>query len=70
MHELLVVEGLGHAWSGGHARGSCADPAGPVATEAICRFFREVDQVANRRSAAMADVSPVSAWVRFASTRP
>ena len=39
MHELLVVEGLGHAWSGGRIDGSFADPAGPVATEAIWRFF-------------------------------
>jgi poly(3-hydroxybutyrate) depolymerase len=42
MHELLLVEGLGHAWSGGSAGGSYADPAGPVATEAIWRFFAEV----------------------------
>ncbi len=39
MHELLEVEGLGHAWSGGAAGGSFTDPRGPSATEAICTFF-------------------------------
>lgn len=39
MHELLQVDGLGHAWSGGAAGGSYTDPKGPSATEAICTFF-------------------------------
>jgi poly(hydroxyalkanoate) depolymerase family esterase len=39
MHELLMVDGLGHAWSGGAAGGSYTDPRGPCATEAICAFF-------------------------------
>lgn len=39
MHELLEINGLGHAWSGGAAGGSYTDPRGPSATEAICRFF-------------------------------
>jgi poly(hydroxyalkanoate) depolymerase family esterase len=39
MHELLEIDGLGHAWSGGAAGGSYTDPRGPSATEAICRFF-------------------------------
>jgi poly(hydroxyalkanoate) depolymerase family esterase len=39
MHELLTVDGLGHAWSGGAAGGSHTDPRGPDATEAIWRFF-------------------------------
>jgi poly(hydroxyalkanoate) depolymerase family esterase len=38
MHELLKVDGLGHAWSGG-APGSHSDARGPDATEAIWRFF-------------------------------
>jgi poly(hydroxyalkanoate) depolymerase family esterase len=42
MHELLLVDGLGHAWSGGAAGGSYTDPRGPDATEAIIRFFAEV----------------------------
>jgi poly(hydroxyalkanoate) depolymerase family esterase len=41
-HELLEVEGLGHAWSGGAPGGSYTDPRGPDATEAIWRFFAEV----------------------------
>ena len=41
MHELLKVDGLGHAWSGGAPGGSYSDPRGPDATEAICRFFAQ-----------------------------
>jgi poly(hydroxyalkanoate) depolymerase family esterase len=39
MHELLMVDGLGHAWSGGAAGGSFTDPRGPDATDAILEFF-------------------------------
>jgi poly(hydroxyalkanoate) depolymerase family esterase len=39
MHELLEIDGLGHAWSGGAAGRSYTDPQGPSATEAICTFF-------------------------------
>jgi poly(hydroxyalkanoate) depolymerase family esterase len=39
MHELLEVEGMGHAWSGGATGGSWTDPRGPDASEAIWRFF-------------------------------
>src|SRR3954447_14539282 len=38
-HELLTVEGLGHAWSGGAPGASYTDPRGPDATEAIWSFF-------------------------------
>ena len=38
-HELLMVEGLGHAWSGGAAGASHTDPRGPDATAEIWRFF-------------------------------
>jgi poly(hydroxyalkanoate) depolymerase family esterase len=41
VHELLLVDGLGHAWSGGLPGGSYTDPRGPDATEAIARFFAE-----------------------------
>jgi poly(hydroxyalkanoate) depolymerase family esterase len=41
MHELIEVEGLGHAWSGGRQGHSWSDPRGPNATEAIWRFFQE-----------------------------
>jgi poly(hydroxyalkanoate) depolymerase family esterase len=41
MHELIDVEGLGHAWSGGAPGGSYTDPRGPSATEAIWNFFQK-----------------------------
>lgn len=41
-HEMIRVEGMGHAWSGGTPGGSYTDPRGPDATEAICGFFAEV----------------------------
>lgn len=39
MHELIRVDGLGHAWSGGVPDGSYTDPRGPSASEAIWAFF-------------------------------
>jgi poly(hydroxyalkanoate) depolymerase family esterase len=39
MHELLMIDGLGHAWSGGAAGSSYTDPRGPSAAEAIWAFF-------------------------------
>jgi poly(hydroxyalkanoate) depolymerase family esterase len=41
LHELLMVDGLGHAWSGGVPGGSHTDPLGPDATDAIWCFFAQ-----------------------------
>jgi poly(hydroxyalkanoate) depolymerase family esterase len=37
--ELWLIDGAGHAWSGGDATGSYADAAGPDASAEMLRFF-------------------------------
>lgn len=39
MLELWVVDGLGHAWSGGSPKGSYSDSRGPRATTEMWKFF-------------------------------
>lgn len=38
MHKY-IIDGLGHAWSGGSTAGSYADPCGPDASQVIVSFF-------------------------------
>ena len=38
--ETIVVDELGHAWSGGSSEGTFTDPRGPDATDEMLRFFK------------------------------
>jgi poly(3-hydroxybutyrate) depolymerase len=35
----MLIEGLGHAWSGGSKAGTFTDERGPDATDAILKFL-------------------------------
>jgi poly(hydroxyalkanoate) depolymerase family esterase len=48
LQELVEIDGLGHAWSGGTPRGSHTDPRGPSATAAIWEFFSRAGAAAAR----------------------
>jgi poly(hydroxyalkanoate) depolymerase family esterase len=49
MHELVEVQGLGHAWSGGAPGRPHSDPRGPSAADAIWRFFEDASGRSERR---------------------
>lgn len=46
--ESLLIDGLGHAWSGGRPDGSYTDASGPDASRAILEFFKRHSLAAGR----------------------
>jgi poly(hydroxyalkanoate) depolymerase family esterase len=57
VHELVEVQGLGHAWSGGAPGHPHSDPRGPSAADAIWRFFEEATSSARARPAGASTAS-------------
>ncbi len=47
--QLWLVDGLGHAWSGGRSGGSYSEPSGPRAATLMWRFLRR-QRLAQRRA--------------------
>lgn len=60
----IVIEGLGHAWSGGDPRHPFNDPQGPDASQLIWDFLREFRRVPGQKSSGMRFSLP-AIWSRL-----
>jgi poly(hydroxyalkanoate) depolymerase family esterase len=63
----IIVEGLGHAWSGGDERHAFNDPQGPDSSRLIWDFVREFRRMPGERSTGMRAwrFSPSALWNRL-----
>ena len=63
----IIIEGLGHAWSGGDERHSFNDSQGPDASQLIRKFFSEFRRMPGEKSTGMRArrFSPSAIWNRL-----
>jgi len=63
----IIIEGLGHAWSGGDGRHSFNDPQGPHASQLIWEFLNQFRRMPGEKSTGMRArrFSPSAIWNRL-----